>query len=92
MAASYSNQHGDGGIGQLQPREVYAIAFNAAVWYACWSLFRRRSGGCFASLKRAKPDAESDDFGALCMHVRMLFRFLEAYKTRCRGGSGPSPM
>ena len=28
-------------------------------------------------MKRAKPDAESDDFGALCMHVRMLFRFLE---------------
>ena len=26
----------------------------------------RRSGGCPDSLKRAKPDAKSDDFGAVC--------------------------
>ena len=41
----------------------------------------RRSGGCCAFEKRAKPDAKSDDFGAVWTQVRRLLRFLEAFKT-----------
>merc|ERR1719331_2138054 len=44
----------------------------------------RRSGGCCAFEKRAKPDAESDDFGAVWTQVRRLLRLREACKTRCR--------
>ena len=45
---------------------------------------RRRSGGCFASWKRTKPNAKSDHFGAVWTQVRRVFRFLEACKTRCQ--------
>ena len=55
----------------------------------------RRSGGCYAFEKRAKPDAESDHFGAVWRQVRRLSRqgeaqvprlsrLLEACKTRCK--------
>ena len=44
----------------------------------------RRSGGCYAFDNRAKPDAKSDDFGAVWTQVRRLLRFLEACKTRCK--------
>ena len=32
----------------------------------------RRSGGCSNTLKRAKPDAKSDDFGAVWTQVRRV--------------------
>ena len=32
-------------------------------------------------MRRAKPDAKSDDFGAVWTQVRRLLRFLEACKT-----------
>ena len=35
-------------------------------------------------MKRAKPDAKSDDFGAVWTQVRRLSRLLEACKTRCK--------
>ena len=38
----------------------------------------RKSGGCTAFEKHAKPDAESDDFGAVWTQVRRLLRLLEA--------------
>ena len=34
----------------------------------------RRSGGCCAFDNRAKPNAKSDDFGAVWTQVRRLFR------------------
>ena len=44
----------------------------------------RRSGGCNDTWKRAKPDAKSDDFGAVWTQVRRVLRLLEACKTRCK--------
>ena len=43
-----------------------------------------RSGGCSDTLKRAKPDAKSDDFDAVWTQVQRVLRLLEACKSRCK--------
>ena len=45
----------------------------------------RRSGGCYASLKRAKADAKSDDFGAVWTQVRRLLECPDEFKHRIGG-------